>query len=309
MPKFDIKKVRTVPLKSRKSKVSLKDFSSVFPPGVSLKKFYKSLPNILAAENLLALSKAIKQAKERKKLVLVMMGAHMIKCGLNPLIIDLMKKGFIKVIALNGAGIVHDFETAFCGNTSEDVACGLEDGSFGMARETGAYLNGAIIDGAKNNLGLGQSVGQMILRENLPYKGLSILYNGVKYKIPVTVHVAVGTDIIHQHPNCDGAAVGKTSLTDFRILAEQLPNLNEGGVVINIGSAVILPEVFLKALTLARNLGFKVKNFSAANFDIFPHYRPQQNVVGRPILCGGKGYNFIGHHEIMIPLLYGAVIQ
>jgi hypothetical protein len=283
--------------------------ASLFSADVSLPKFYQSLPNILAAKNLLALAQAIRQAKQRKKLVLVMMGAHVIKCGLSPLIIDLMKKGFIKAVALNGAGIVHDFETAFCGHTSEDVSSGLENGSFGMAYETGAYLNGAIIDGAKKNLGLGQSVGQMILKENLSYKSLSVLYNGLKYKVPVTVHVAVGTDIIHQHPNCDGAAVGKTSLTDFRILAERITNLNNGGVVINIGSAVILPEVFLKALTVARNLGFKVKDFTATNFDMFPQYRPQQNVTSRPILCGGTGYNFLGHHELMIPLLYGAILQ
>ncbi len=309
MPIFDIKKVKTIPLKSRKSKVNLKDLSSVFSPEISLKKFYQTLPNILAAKDLLALAKSINQAKKRKKLVLVMMGAHVIKCGLSPLIIDLMKNGIIKAVALNGAGIVHDFELAFCGNTSEDVSCGLENGSFGMAYETGAYLNSAIIEGAKSNLGLGQSVGKMISKENLPYKNLSILCSGIKYKLPVTVHVAIGTDIIHQHPNCDGASVGKTSLTDFRILAEQITKLNEGGVVINIGSAVILPEVFLKALTVARNLGFKVKNFTAANFDMFPHYRPRQNVIGRPILCGGTGYNFIGHHEIMIPLLYGVIGQ
>lgn len=309
MLKFDIKKVRTVPLKSRKSKVNLKDFSSVFPPEVSLKKFYKSLPNILAAQNLLALAQAINQAQKRKKLVLVMMGAHLIKCGLSPFIIDLMKKGIIKMVALNGAGIVHDFEIAFSGRTSEDVEQGLENGSFGMARETGLYLNRAIAEGAKKDLGLGLSVGGMILKKKLPYKNFSLLYNGLKYKVPTTVHVAIGTDIIHQHPSADGAAMGKTSLTDFRILAEQISKLNEGGVVINIGSAVILPEVFLKALTVARNLGFKVKNFTAANFDMFPHYRTQQNVIGRPILSGGKGYNFIGHHEIMIPLLYGAIIQ
>lgn len=309
MPKFDLKKVKTIPLKGRKSKVNLKDFSTVFPPTVSLRKFLESLPNILAAKDLLSLAKAINIAKKKKKLVLVMMGAHVIKCGLSPLIIDLMKKGFIKALALNGAGIIHDFETAFCGNTSEDVACGLEDGSFGMARETGAYLNGAIVEGAKKNLGLGRSVGQMIAKENLPYKDLSVLCSGIKYKIPVTVHVAVGTDIIHQHPNCDGASVGKTSLNDFKILAEQITNLNNGGVVINIGSAVILPEVFLKCLTVARNLGFKVKDFTAANFDMIPQYRPQQNVTSRPLFCGGVGYNFTGHHEIMIPLLYGAIMN
>lgn len=309
MPKFDIKKVKTVPLKSRKSKVHLKDFSTVFPSTVSLRKFYQSLPNVLAAKNLLSLAKAINQAKKKKKLVLVMMGAHVIKCGLSPLIIDLIKKGFINALALNGAGIIHDFELAFCGHTSEDVACGLEDGSFGMARETGVYLNGAIIDGAKKNIGLGRSVGQMMAKENLPHKDLSILYSGIKYKIPVTVHVALGTDIIHQHPNCDGAAVGKTSLNDFRILAEQITNLNNGGVVINIGSAVILPEVFLKCLTVARNLGFTVKDFTSANFDMIHQYRPQQNVTSRPILCGGVGYNFTGHHEIMVPLLYGAILN
>jgi hypothetical protein len=238
-----------------------------------------------------------------------MLGAHVVKCGLSPLIIDLMKKRVITAVALNGAGIIHDTELAIAGKTSEDVGSALRDGSFGMAKETAEFINGAINKGVRGGLGIGRSVGKEIVRNKLPLSGISILGAGIKNNVPVTVHVAVGTDIIHQHPSCNGAAIGEGSLIDFRNLIYSVIRLNKGGVVVNVGSAIILPEVFLKAVNIARNLGHRVAGFSAANFDMFVHYRPAQNVVRRPTADGGWGCNIIGHHEIMIPVLYQSIIE
>jgi len=308
MSDLNFKKVKTYSIKKRKSKVNLKDFACVSSKGASFKDFYNSLPHILAAENLKRIGQAIISAYKNKKQVIFMLGAHVIKCGLSPLIINLMNKGVIKCICLNGAGIIHDFELAYAGVTSEDVSCALKDGSFGMAEETAQFLNNAITDGAKNGLGLGRSIGEAIRTANLPHKNLSILYNAVKNNIPVCVSVAIGTDIIHQHPSFDGAATGKASHKDFNLFVEQVSKL-EKGVVVNFGSAVILPEVFLKALNLARNLGSRVKNFTTANFDKIYHYRPAQNVVSRPTQGCGEGFYIIGHHEIMLPLLSQAIIE
>ena len=243
-----------------------------------------------------------------KRAVILMMGAHVIKCGLNPVVIELIRKKVITGIAINGACLIHDFEVAYQGQTSEDVAKALEKGKFGMGKETADFINEAIRQGVSGGRGAGESLGRKIFNSRLPYGRLSLLGNAYKYKIPVTCHVAIGTDIIHQHPSFDGALTGEGSLRDFHILTEEISKL-EGGVVLNFGSAVILPEVFLKALNLARNLGFKVKNFTTANFDMNYHYRPSENIVRRPVLSSGRGYYIIGHHEIMLPLLAQAVIE
>lgn len=236
------------------------------------------------------------------------MGAHPIKVGLSPLIIDFMEKGIISAVAMNGAGIIHDFELAFMGETSEDVAASLKDGSFGMAEETGAFLNRAIIRGYDRELGIGAAVGAAILKARLPHHRLSILATGARLGIPVTVHVGIGTDIIHMHPNADGKALGEGSLKDFRALTSVVATLRDGAFL-NLGSAVVIPEVFLKALSLARNLGHPVRNLTTVNLDFLPQYRPLTNVVTRPTLESGKGYHLTGHMEIMVPLLFAAVLE
>lgn len=308
LEKMDLGKLKTYSLNRRKSKVNLQLFARSLHKGASFKEFYASLPKVLAAENLHKVSAAVVNSAKAKKMVIFMAGAHVLKCGLNPIVINLIKRGVIKCVVLNGAGIIHDFELAYAGFTSEDVSEAIKDGSFGMAKETAEFINTAIKEGNDYGLGLGKSVAEAIDKHNLPHRNLSLLYNCLKYKIPVCVQVAIGTDIIHQHPSCDGAAVGEASLRDFHQLIAQVAKL-EKGVLLNFGSAVILPEVFLKALTVARNLGYKVKDFTTANFDMLFHYRPQQNIVCRPTQGTGKGYYILGHHEIMLPLLAAAVIE
>jgi deoxyhypusine synthase len=267
-----------------------------------------NLPGILAGKDLLVVAERIVQAAKNKKTVILGMGAHPVKVGLNPLIIDLMKREVITGIALNGAGIIHDSELAMIGQTSEDVAAGLGQGNFGMAEETGRLLNEAIINGAANGIGLGQAVGEMLVKEQFPYNDMSILAAAYNLGVPVTVHVAIGTDIIHFHPKADGAAIGETSHTDFRIFSGLVSRL-ENGVYLNLGSAVIMPEVFLKAVTLVRNLGHKLGKITTVNMDFIRGYRPMTNVVHRPTLEGGEGFSLVGHHEIMFPLLAAAVIE
>ncbi|MEW6618436.1 MAG: hypothetical protein AB1422_03650 [bacterium] len=306
---IDLSKIKTYPIKNRKNLVKLKDFVRLLPRDAALKEFIDSLPDILKGADLKELIKSICQAYHQKRPILWACGAHVIKCGLSPLIIELMKKGLVNCLSLNGAGIIHDFEIALIGETSEDVSKSLLDGSFGMAKETGELINEAIIDGARHNLGIGRAVGKMISEQKLKYREYSILYQGFELNIPITVHVAIGTDIIHQHPNASGEAIGKGSMIDFHIFTNQVANL-EGGVFINIGSAVIIPEVFLKALTIVRNLNYTVEDFVTANFDMMIQYRPMSNIVKRPTLKAGKGYSFIGHHEIMMPLLaYGILAE
>jgi len=307
--KIDLAKLKTYPISKRAHKVRHQDFAKPLSKGARFSDFYNSLPAILSGNTLRQVVEAIVAARKKKKPVIAMMGSHVIKCGLNPIIIELVKKGIITAVALNGSGIIHDFEIALIGKTSEDVEEALEDGSFGMAKETALYLNGAIGEAVEKDIGAGRAVGQVIEEEKLPFKDLSILYNCVKQDVPVTVHIAVGTDIIHQHPSCDGANLGEASLRDFHNFIEVVSGLGDGGVVLNIGSAVILPEVFLKAINVARNLGYKVKDFTACNFDMTAHYRPHQNVVSRPITSGGRGYTIIGYHEIMIPLLAQSLIE
>jgi hypothetical protein len=306
--RVDLSKIKTIHLDTRKCKVSVKDFACLTKKGSSFKAFYDSLPNILAADDFKAVVDSIVSAHKRKRMVIFMMGAHVIKCGLSPLVIDLMKRGIVKTVALNGAGIIHDTEVAMIGRTSEDVGEGIVSGCFGMAEETASFINGAINYGFRNGLGIGESLGSRIMKSNFKHKELSILATGHKYHVPVTVHVAIGTDIIHQHPSANGMAIGEGSLLDFKTFVYSVSRL-EGGVAVNIGSAVILPEVFLKAVTIARNLKHKICKLTTANFDMINQYRPHQNVLSRPTSMGGKGYSITGHHEIMIPLLYRSIIE
>lgn len=296
------------PLKDRTSKVKIDDFGHPWKPGADFGRFLASLPRILAADDFTNIVGKMVRAVQSEKKIILAMGAHAIKVGLNPVILDLMDRGILTGLAMNGAGIIHDTELAMVGHTSEDVAAHLGDGKFGMAEETGRLLNKAISEGADKGYGLGKAVGAMLIKEGFPYNRYSLLARAFEKNIPLTVHVAIGTDIIHFHPNADGAAIGKTSHLDFRLFASMVSGL-EDGVFINLGSAVILPEVFLKAISLVRNLGREVKKFTTVNMDFIRHYRPMTNVVERPTLEGGKGYSLIGHHEIMFPLLAAAVIE
>jgi len=309
VPTLDLTKLRTYPAGSRKSKVRFDAFAKPGRKGTTFRQFYASLPNVLAAKEFRAVVEAIVAAKKRKRPVLWMLGAHVIKVGLSPLLVGLIKRKIVTGFAMNGAGIIHDFELAFMGSTSEDVASALADGSFGMAEETHRQLNRAIRDGAKKGWGLGRSVGAMINTKRLPYRNLSLLATCERLGVPATVHVAIGTDIIHQQSTADGAAIGQTSLADFRTLIGVVSKLGQGGVVGNLGSAVILPEVFLKAVSIARNLGHSVKDFTAFDCDMIRHYRPTENVLKRPTLLGGTAIHITGHHELMIPLLVQAVTE
>ncbi|MFO8164214.1 MAG: hypothetical protein ACQEQO_04755 [Thermodesulfobacteriota bacterium] len=305
---ISLKDVKTYPLKKRHSKVSVRDFGSSWKAGNTMDLWLESLPNILAGNDLRKLVGRLTIAVKEKKTIILAMGAHPIKVGLSPIILDLMERGIISGIAMNGAGIIHDLEVAMVGATSEDVDNEISDGSFGMAEETGAFLNNAIREGAKKGIGLGYSIGSKILKASFPYSNFSLLAGAVRMNIPSTVHVAIGTDIIHFHPSVDGSAIGKTSHLDFRIFASLVSHL-DGGVYINLGSAVILPEVFLKSLTLVRNLGFNAKTFTTVDMDFIKHYRPMMNVVKRPTLEGGEGFSLTGHNEIMFPLLAAALIE
>jgi len=305
---LSLNNVKTYPLKNRLSKVSVRDFGSTWKAGNALGLWLESLPNILAANDLRKLVNRLLTAVKGKKTIILAMGAHTIKVGLSPIILDLMERGIVTGIAMNGAGIIHDLEVAMVGATSEDVDNELSDGTFGMAEETGELLNSAIREGAKKGSGLGHSVGSSILKASFPYSKYSLLAGAARMNIPCTVHVALGTDIIHFHPSVDGSAIGKTSHLDFRIFSSLVSHLN-GGVYINLGSAVVLPEVFLKALTLVRNLGFTVNNFTTVDMDFIRHYRPMTNVVKRPTLEGGEGFSLTGHNEIMFPLLVAALIE
>ena len=300
----DPSRVKTYPLRRRASKVRRGLLGRTCAADGTVADFLNSLPDILAARTLRDTARRIASAHRRRKTVLLGMGAHVIKVGLSPLVIDFMERGIIDAVALNGAGIIHDFELAFMGQTSEDVAAGLEDGSFGMAEETGAFLNDAI--NAAGDTGIGAAVGAAILERRPPRRRLSILAAGARLGIPVTVHVGIGTDIIHMHPKVDGAALGRAALADFHTLTSVVATLKDG-VYLNVGSAVMLPEVFLKALSLARNLGHKVDNLTTVDMDFTAHYRPLTNVVARPTQKSGRGYHLTGHHEIMVPLLFAAV--
>ena len=301
----DLHRVRTTPLAERASKVATADFAAAWTPGGSFADFLTRMPAVLAGADLKSAIAAVAAAARARRPVIFGMGAHVIKVGLGPVVVDLMERGILTGVAMNGAGIVHDLEVAMVGRTSEDVGPSLDDGSFGMARDTGDFLGRAVAGGEG---GLGRSVGGAILAAGLPFAAKSILATGRRLGLPVTVHVAVGTDIIHMHPGFDPARTGAASHFDFRLLAAEVADL-EGGVYINAGSAVILPEVFLKALSVARNLGHRVDEFTTLNLDFIRHSRPMQNVVTRPTARGGRGISLIGHHEIMIPLIAAGVIE
>lgn len=300
--------VHTYPLASRPSKVRAEDFRPPYRPGGSFGAFLASLPAFLQAEDLRAVASAVAQAHREGRVVALGLGAHNIKVGLQPLYADLMERGLVTSLALNGAGIVHDFELAFAGHSSEDVAAQLGDGRFGMARETGQWLNRVVRDGHRLGKGLGEAVGEAIWEEGLPFRERSLLAAAYRCRVVATVHVALGTDIVHMHPEADGEAIGGASLRDFHRFCAVVREL-EGGVYLNVGSAVILPEVFLKALTLVRNLGHEVAHFTTANLDFVRHYRPSVNVVGRPTGGGGRGYHLTGPHETLVPLLFAAVLE
>jgi deoxyhypusine synthase len=307
-PPVDFSRIKTYSTQSRPSKVRVSDIARPHRKGESLARFLDTLPDILAARTLKAVISDIVAAYRAGRPVIVGMGAHPIKVGLNPILIDLMKRGVISGLAMNGAGIIHDLELALVGKTSEEVEAGIDDGSFGMARDTAELLNGAIAEGAQRGIGMGQAVGDLISRGRFPHKTMSLLATANRLNIPATVHVAIGTDIIHMHPSADGAAIGATSLEDFKRLTAVVAQL-EGGVYLNLGSAVLMPEVFLKAVTIARNLGRHVVNFTTVNMDFTQHYRPVTNVVRRPTQAGGRGYTLTGHHEIMFPLLAAGIIE
>ena len=307
-PPLDLDKVRTYPLDTRPSKVAAAALGKPAVKGASFAAFLDSLPRILAAADLRAIAAETAARLARGRTVTLGMGAHPIKVGLAPLVIDLMERGILHAVAMNGAGVIHDFELACHGETSEDVAAHLKDGRFGMAHETGDFLNRAITDAAAEGWGLGLGVGRAINRAGMPHADLSILAAAERLDIPVTVHVAIGTDIIHMHPGADGAAIGATSLADFRTLASVAAAMDEG-VFLNLGSAVIIPETFLKALNLARNVGARVEHLLTVDMDFIRHYRPRMNVVQRPTQGGGKGYELTGHHEVMFPLLCWAVVE
>lgn len=306
---IDITKVRTYSATQRPSKVTTSLEGTPPQPGITMARFFQNLPAILKANDLLAVARAVVAAKEKGKPVVAMIGGHVIKTGCSPILADLAQKGFITHIASNGAAGIHDTELARFGHTSEDVAAQLEDGSFGMAEDTAALVNQAAVRAASGTEGFGQAVGALLIEENAPHKGRALLARAFELEVPYTLHVALGTDIVHQHPTAKGAAIGEASLRDFRIFAHSVSGLGDGGVVLNFGSAVIMPEVFLKALAVARNLGHKVTDFTTANFDMIQHYRPHVNVVSRPVMPGGKGYAITGHHEIMIPLLASAILE
>jgi hypothetical protein len=306
----DFRRLTTVPVGTRRNKVDPSLLAGVPGPDRSFAAFLDSLPDILAARDLRAVIAGVAAAARARRGVVLLVGGHVVKVGLGPLLRTLLARGVVTHVALNGAAAIHDFELAAFGGTSEDVESGLADGSFGMAEETGAEMNAAIAAAARAEQGMGEGLARALAeRPTLPGRDASLLLAAREYEVPVTVHVAIGAEIIHQHPSADGAAIGATSHRDFRRLAGSLPALDHGGAVLNLGSAVVLPEVFLKALTIARNLDAgRPTHFLAADFDMQRHYRPRLNVVQRPTRAGGAGYMLTGHHELLLPLLVWGVL-
>ncbi len=305
---LDFDGLKTYSIHERHSLVTVDGFARPLKAGATVRELLQALPDQLMGRDFRELVERLAAANRAGRPIILGMGAHVIKVGLNPVIIDLLERGIIAGLALNGACVVHDVEIAVAGRTSEDVSQSLRSGAFGAARETGEIVNAAIKQGAADNLGLGAAVGNYLFERNFPYNHLSLLAVAHRLKIPVTVHVALGTDIVHIHPAASGAAIGKTSLHDFRLFCSMAADL-EGGAYLNVGSAVLLPEVFLKALTVVRNLGYDVNCFTTANFDFIRQYRPMTNVVDRPTAGGGRGFNVTGHHELMIPLLAAALLD
>jgi hypothetical protein len=302
---IDFTKLKTVSLAERGGKVKIADFASAYSAGSGVAGLLDSLPKILAGESFRAVVDAIASARANRRAILWGLGGHVIKCGLAPVLLDLMRRGFATGFALNGSAAIHDYEIALAGHTSEDVEAVLPDGRFGAAEETGREMNRAIAEGDRDGIGMGEALGR-----SLTSGDGSLLYGAYHAGVPVTVHVAIGTDTPHTHPAADGGAIGSATHRDFRLFCSLVTELNEGGIYLNVGSAVLLPEVFLKAVSAVRNLGHPLGGFTTANFDFLQHYRPRVNVVERPhAMSGGKGYAITGHHELMIPLLAAALIE
>jgi hypothetical protein len=309
---IDLSRVETYPLSSRPSKVTVRDFAKPLTDDEArdATALLNSLPHILAADTLRSITDAIVEARSKNRVIIWGVGGHVIKTGLTPILIDLARRGFVSAIAMNGSGVIHDFEIAIAGWTSEDVDAALGSGAFGMAEETGRLINEAINRGGAGDCGIGESIGRALVEMNPQFADYSILHAAYLLKIPVTVHVTIGTDIIHIHPHADGAAIGAATYRDFLLFASLVKELDGGGVYLNVGSAVTLPEVFLKAVTVVRNLGHSLQDFTTANFDFIQHYRPMINVVRRPVAGGaGRGHSVTGHHELMIPLLAASIVS
>jgi hypothetical protein len=306
---INLEEINTYELGSRPSKVTTEDFAKKIDENETLKTFLEKLPNILAVQSLREIARQIQRARELKKPIIWGIGGHVIKTGLAPILIELMNHGFLTAIASNGSVLVHDTEIALVGFTSEDVDATLGSGDFGAAKETGDILNSAAKKGQTDRIGLGESIGRELTGLNPVNASKSLICSSYENKIPFTVHLTVGADIGHFHASCDGAALGATSHTDFKLFCSLVKKLSGGGVYLNIGSAVTMPEIFLKAVTVVRNLGFTLEDFTTANFDFMQHYRPLVNVVRRPTANGaGRGFSITGHHEIMIPLLAAHIL-
>jgi hypothetical protein len=303
-PQFDTNTIRRLPFRKRDNKVTIDDFGRPQPGDENWLRWLEALPGVLAADQLRLLVERMKSVKAAGGTLLWMLGGHVIKTGLAPYLNDLMERGFITVLAMNGSASIHDVEIALFGRTSENVARNLEDGSFGMVAETGDFFFAAYETATAAGCGMGEGLARHLEQTQAPHREQSILHNAWRLDVPCTVHVAVGCDILHQQPGADGALIGELSLHDFRILAEQTRHLEPEAVVVNLGSAVVMPEVFLKAYTMARNRGCRPQRLTTANFDMIQHYRPRENVLSRPTAWGGEAIPITGHHELMIPLLY-----
>lgn len=316
MSKYDIRPIdfthlKTVPLAVRGGKVRVEDFASAYAKGAGIAGWLDSLPKILAGEVFRSVVEALARARVNRKAILWGLGGHVVKCGLAPVLADLMQRGYATGFAMNGSAAIHDFEIAVAGQTSEDVEAVLPDGSFGTAEETGREMNQAISCGDRDGIGIGEALGRRLAENGgVPHADASLLVAAYRMAVPATVHVAIGTDTPHTHPAADPAAIGRATHHDFRLFCSLAAGLNEGGVYLNVGSAVVMPEVFLKAVSAVRNLGHPLTNFTTVNFDFLQQYRPRVNVVERPhAKSGGRGYSITGHHELMLPLLAAALIE
>ena len=308
-PRIDLAQLRTMSIADRKSKVSASDFASTHKPGTGMADFFETLPDILAGRWVRTVIERVNNAHRLGKPCAVAMGAHVIKCGLSPILIDLMRRGIITSLSMNGAGAIHDSEIAFFGETSEDVVDGMRTGMFGMATETADFINGCAKKAKDEQLGFGEALGKCVIDSHAKYRNMSLLAAAYECQVPLTVHACIGCDIVHMHGSAEGAAIGDASMRDYRILTEAIKNLGAGGVLMNIGSAVVLPEVILKAITTLINLGYDMKGMTGVNMDFVQHYRSNQQVVARVREIGGEGISLTGHHELLIPLIAAGVIE
>lgn len=308
-PRVDLSGLKTMPIAERRNKVSVDSFARPIQPGESFAGFLESLPDILAGTSLRAIIERIAAASAMRKPVVMAMGAHVIKCGLSPIVCDLIRRGIVTAVAMNGAGGIHDSEIALFGETSEDVVDGMHTGMFGMARETAEIMNNSATSAREQDLGFGESLGKSLLEAGAPHRNVSILCAAYESNVPVTIHVCIGCDIVHQHASANGADIGAASMADFRILTEVMKGLGQGGVLMNVGSAVVLPEVLLKAMNTVINLGYTLEGMTGINLDFVQHYRSNQQVVSRVRELGGSGISLTGHHEILLPLIAAGVIE